>query len=248
MKITKIFIWPDTHTPFHNRRAVSCAKRLLVRYAPDYLIFLGDYFDCYLANSFGVDPLKTAGQISQELQAGIVLLNDIIKVSKAKQVIFLEGNHERRIRREVKKRLPYFADYFDINAPLGPKKILGIPDKVQFIKYGQKQRFTLGPLSFRHKTFQNQHVCNKTIQRSVSTFIFGHTHRVQYTVTTTLEGITQAAYSAGWMGDAELAGEYMDTTPEWGQCVTTIDLYKDYFNINPFLIKNGKLIANGKWF
>jgi predicted phosphodiesterase len=244
----RIFFWPDTHTPFQDKHAVATALKILIQYKPDILVILGDFFDCYIASSFEKDPLKSANLIDVELRQGRKLLNEIITASKAKKVYFLEGNHELRIKTLVKRNLGIFANYFQINAPLGPEKMFGLPKGTIFLPYGQKQLFKLGPIGARHKTFQNQYVCGKTIQRSAMTMVFGHTHRVQYQVTTTIDGKLQAALSCGWLGNALIAGEYMDIEPEWAQAVATCEVYQNYFNLNPILIKNGKALYNGRYF
>jgi UDP-2,3-diacylglucosamine pyrophosphatase LpxH len=239
-QLRRICFWPDTHAPFHDKLAVACALRIAKDFNPDELVFVGDFFDCYSVSRFDKDPSKTFSLLKDEIGPGIELLKKIHTTIQPKKTVFLMGNHEQRIISYANRsasRLSYL-----VNAA----NILEIPEGWTFLPYEQAGGYRIGSLLVRHKTYQNQHVCHKSLQRSGVSLLFGHTHRVQMASVKTLDGKTHFAYSIGWLGDEKKAAEYMDISPDWAHAIALGYFLGNNHQIEIIGIKNGRAIYHGK--
>jgi hypothetical protein len=241
-KFIKRAHWPDTHIPFESESSVKIALDLLEAYRPDEVIIYGDFWDCYCVSRYGKNPHKMAVFLSEEIEKGEYLLHEIIRKSRAKKFIFLEGNHEARLKAYI-HQAPAIANLLP---PI--KNVFKIPKKWLYIPYGKKQAYNMGNMVARHKTFQSVHVCHKTITRSNLSIMLAHTHRVQYHAMSTLQGNLIEAWSIGWLGDPDKAAEYMDVEPEWCNAVSLSEHCADKSQVQIITIENGQAIFNEKFY
>ena len=100
------FLWPDTHAPEHDRRAVAVTLAALKRIRPDHLLILGDFLDCKAPArwSRGLAEEYVAG-LDREADAGKAILAEVRAVYDG-PVSFLVGNHEERIENYIAKHAP----------------------------------------------------------------------------------------------------------------------------------------------
>lgn len=100
------FLWPDTHCPDHDKRAVACAVQALRVVKPQELLILGDFLDCKAPArwSRGRAEEYVAG-LDHEAAAGRGVLAQIRSVYDG-PISFIEGNHEERIDTYVRNCAP----------------------------------------------------------------------------------------------------------------------------------------------
>lgn len=95
----KVLLWPDTHLPFQDDRAVALAFKVLEHINPDLLILLGDMLDCGGFSRFAHNTIDARMYFQTELdtwEALATLLHD--RTPKADRY-FIRGNHEARIEK-----------------------------------------------------------------------------------------------------------------------------------------------------
>lgn len=175
MKTT--FIWPDTHAPIHDKRAVAVAIEAIKVIRPERVLLIGDFVDC-------VAPARWSRGLAQEyvsslpaeMEAGKKILADIRSVHTG-PIDFLIGNHEERIE-----------NYVRMHAPALVGIVPGIAELLEFERFGvefREQPYPIAPgvraihgvklSSTQNAAGQSAYKERMRIGHSI---IQGHTHRL----------------------------------------------------------------------
>lgn len=238
----RVFL-PDKHTPNHSVLCHVLVLKVLETLAPvDELVFLGDQQDCATV-SFHDKPAEVALLgLEQELAPGIDLMHDTVRAAKAKKVVFLAGNHEWRIVRYAHSRAPHLAQLVNL------RKILGVPRTWRFFPYGQEGHYKVTKnLVATHGSWHNKHAAAKALEMFGCSVIHGHTHRIQHYSKRDVYGRQLDGYSAGWLGDPRLAGDYMKGVPDWGHGFIVGWFHPDgRYWLEQLRIEKGILVHGGK--
>lgn len=243
MKLTRRLFWPDTHAPYHDVKAVETAIAIGKEHRPDELVIEGDFFDCYTISDYDQDPAKAARLLQEEIAEGVALLLRLEKELKPKRVVFIEGNHEDRVTRYLRRNAPKLMGTMNV------RQILGIPDRFHFIPWGPKNKYFCGKLVVTHGTRANKHCAAAMAERYKCSVLFGHTHRVQEFNIRTVHGERIKGITNGWLGDMDRAAEYVTDIADWGHCVTPGWFRENGdFWLQNVEIENGKAVFNGKPF
>ncbi len=238
--IKKRFFWPDTHTPFHDEKAVGLALQVLRDFGPDEVVILGDFFDCYTVSQYSKDPKNQYKLLETELEAGRDLLNKIFIACP--NVVFLSGNHENRIDRYVAQNAGA------LGGSINTRDVLRLPRQVKFYPYGHKNRHQCGKLIATHGTLCSRHCCASMLLKYGTSVIFGHTHRIQEFNIRRADGDRIKAVTCGWLGNHEEAAEYIMNVHDFSQGFALGYFPKqngDFF-LETVEIENHQLIFNGK--
>ena len=105
--VGKTFIISDLHSPFEDKPSIEKVKQKIKDFKPDRLIVNGDAADCFLASRFveatlGKHILGDAPDIPSEMKYMVTLLDSLADECPAKcELIFICGNHELRIERQL---------------------------------------------------------------------------------------------------------------------------------------------------
>lgn len=214
-KLSRSLFWPDTHAPYHDWRAVELAIQIGREFKPDTLVFEGDFFDCYTISDYEKDPHKACNTIQQEVQESTALLLRIEKEIRPKKVVFVEGNHEDRVSRYLRKNAPKLMGLVDT------RSVLGIPDRYQFVPFGPKNKYWASPkLIVTHGTRANKYCASAMVERFKVSVLFGHTHRLQEFNICTADGRRLKGKTNGWLGDLDRAAEYVNDVADWAHAIT----------------------------
>jgi metallophosphoesterase superfamily enzyme len=92
-------LWPDTHAPYHNVRAVELVLKVIEDLKLHELIIMGDFADCYAVSSHGKHA-KMQHQLLQEIDKCNELL-DLVDLATTAKKVYLMGNHEHRLERFI---------------------------------------------------------------------------------------------------------------------------------------------------
>jgi predicted phosphodiesterase len=206
--VRRLFI-PDTHTPFHDQRAFDLMLDVASDFKPNEVVYLGDFFDCYSVSDYSKDPRQNFKFLSQEIEPGIGLMAEVEKRSRASAYMFLEGNHENRIKRYLDTFAPVLGDIGS------PRELLKIPKNYRYLPYGQTNYYRMPGLVATHGTVTTKHSTASMVEKLGCSVIHGHTHRMQSTVIKKLDGIEHRGYSCGWLGDCLKAAEYVKDVPNY---------------------------------
>lgn len=95
----RVLIWPDTHLPYADPKAVSLALQIGKYYQPDLVILLGDMLDCTGFSRFPHDQINPKSFLQTELDEWHSLAESIREMAPHAERRFILGNHEDRIER-----------------------------------------------------------------------------------------------------------------------------------------------------
>ena len=191
---------PDTHRPFHDKRAWRLMLKAAKALKPEILVCLGDLADFYAISSHSKNPSR-ATSFDQEIDDVNVGLDELDALG-AKRKEFIAGNHEFRLERYLADRAP------ELNGMVSIAKAFRLKERGwTYTPY--KAHTRIGKLYLTHDVgVAGRNAVFKaldTYQHSVAT---GHSHRLQYIVEGNAIGEYKVSCLFGWLGDAR-AVDYM---------------------------------------
>ena len=198
--IKKALIIPDCHIPYEDKRAYDLMLEVARDVDPDEVVILGDYADFYAVNSHGKDAELAGNLLQDEIYEVILRLKELNKMFPRAKKVYIEGNHEYRLERYISKKCADLYGLVTLEAIL-ELKLLGF----QYVPYGPHQKYSIldSPLIARHEPLAGgKHVAQNTVEKAMSSVIFGHTHRIQEAQVVTMNGENLRGISSGWLGDS----------------------------------------------
>lgn len=93
----KVLLWPDTHLPFQDDRAVALAFKVVEHFQPDLLITLGDMIDCAGFSRFAHNTIDSRTHFQTELDTWEALATLLHSKTPNAERVYIIGNHEQRI-------------------------------------------------------------------------------------------------------------------------------------------------------
>lgn len=203
-------IIPDTHVPYHDKKAFELMLRVARDLKPHGIVIIGDFCDFYSVSSHSKSPDR-ARRLSWEVDATNEALDQLDAIG-AKHRVFIEGNHEDRLLRYLQNVAPDLFDLTDHEdkslKALSIAAIFGLTRRGwTHVRY--KDDYRLGKLNLTHDVGTagrySVYKCLDTYQKSNIT---GHTHRLAYIVEGNAKNEHKVSAQFGWLGDVE-AVDYM---------------------------------------
>ena len=191
--LSPVLILGDVHVPFEDRRAWELVLRVGARLKPVHLWLMGDFMDCYVVSAHDKDPQRK-GLFEAEVQHARARLSELDALG-AQRKVFLEGNHEQRLKRFLAQRAPELDGL--VNLP----ELLRLRERGwTWVPY--RSHLKVGKIHLTHDvgaTGRNAIFRNlDTYQHSV---LAGHTHRLAYVVEGNATGEQKLSAYFGWLGD-----------------------------------------------
>lgn len=240
----KTLICNDFHIPYHDEKAVKCMMSFSKYYKPDDIIIAGDLMDCYGISKYSKNP-QNKKTLKYEIGETKKFLSELRKQHKKASIVYLEGNHEKRLeayKTNVAREL-FDLDQLNIKELLDLKSLnIEYEKKGYIIKYG---------ILIKHGQKISQYssyTAKREFDSEGMSGISGHSHRL---------GVyfrTQRGGEYVWHENGCLCSmdqEYMgDTVPNW-QLGFSIGRYNEttkLFNINQIPIIEGRAMYGGMEF
>lgn len=229
-KIKTALVIPDCHIPYHDEKAYQLMIDVAKDLNPDEIVILGDYADFYAINSHGKKPDMTH-LLQEEVTAVVEKLIQLKKLFPDAKRVYIEGNHEYRLGRYVASKCPDLYGVVDVRSIL-ELNILGF----DFVPYTPNQQYKIlgSKLVARHEPLAGgKHVAQNTVEKAMSSVIFGHTHRIQEAQVVTMDGHNYRGISSGWLGDKESpVMQYVKSHHQWAQGFSVVRVLEDgtWFN------------------
>lgn len=241
MKLKRRLYVPDTHAPFHDRRAWKIFLQVARDFKPEEVVILGDFFDCYTISAYTQDPKKGARVLADEIAEGTTVLQELISACRGASFVFIEGNHEDRIRRYIRENAPKLEGIIDT------RDILRLPKDFHFVPWGPKNFYKAGKLVATHGSLCNKHVAHAMVTKYGASVIFGHVHRIQEYNVRNVHGERFKGITCGWLGDVDRAAEYVTNVADWshGFALVWFKPNGDFF-IQVVEIYNDQAVWEGK--
>jgi len=166
-------VYADGQSPFHDRRTWRLIVDFARRMKPSLIINLGDDADCYHWSSFSksqqdAPPCARRWHADAEITATQDKWEEIREAVPNARRIYLEGNHEARVR-----------NFFQRNAPDVETKdtdfesVFKVHDWWDY--YGLD--FNVGKLWFTHGSTYAKYAARQMLEAWGSSVVFGHAHR-----------------------------------------------------------------------
>jgi len=241
-RLTPGLIVPDVHVPFHNTGAWSLMLDVARDLQPETIVCIGDFMDFYAVSSHSKCPIRAA-QLQQELEAGRRLRGELDALG-AKRKVYLEGNHEDRLRRYLHDKAPELFGLVDVET------LLALPDNGwEFVPY--RSDIKIGAVHYTHDVGKTgRYSTFQTLDQYQHSVAFGHSHRFSYVVEGNCTGEQKVAAQFGWLGDVEQI-DYMaraKARKDWtlGFGVSYMDRQTGHTFFTPVPIVDGRCVVNGK--
>lgn len=190
----RVLFIPDTHAPYHNKRAWRLLIRVIRKWRPHIIVFLGDFGDFYSVSQFPKDP-KRKLDLGWEIEV-INKLLDEIQSCGAEQVIFIEGNHEYRLFNFIKQKAIEIAG-------ITPDIIKAFKLKERgWVHVPYRDHYKLGKVYLTHDVgATGRNAAHKVLDTYQHSAITGHTHRISYAIEADGVGEPILSTTFGWLGD-----------------------------------------------
>lgn len=200
MKLLKALIIPDTHRPYHNRRAYQLMLKVAEDLDPDEITILGDYGDVFFLNGHGSKDPTTPNLFKNEIEDVNAGMDELDLLFPKARKVYLQGNHEYRFERYVESKCPELFGITEF------RNLINIDRRKQwrFIPYGPNQQHSIlgSYLRARHEPLGPS--AKATSTKALCSLVYGHIHRIEESHIVGLDGKNHVSFSVGWLGDKRM--------------------------------------------
>ncbi len=197
-----IFLWPDTHHHYEDKRAVYNVIRAVERTRPAEVCLIGDFVDCKAPARWSRGMAdEYAADLEREADAARRTLDAIRQVHDG-SMTFLRGNHEARIANYVASHAPALAGIVK-----GYGDLMDF-DRFKIIEKAQPYRIAPGVAAIHGEKLSStqsaagQSAFKERVRHGAS-IVQGHSHRLGLGWDTADR--TRFWMEAGWLGDIRKA-------------------------------------------
>ena len=192
MALSRFLIIPDTHAPYHDKRALQLIYKVLDGVRFKGIVVLGDFYDCYSVSQHRKDPRRERS-IARELMEARAVLQPFTDYPFEHRT-FIEGNHEWRLSRMVIDQAPELLDLVE------SQDVFGLQGKWTWVPY--MHDIKIGAINLTHDLGKaGATALLSALHDYMDNVVIGHTHRFEYRVEGNAKGVPHVAASFGWLGD-----------------------------------------------
>jgi hypothetical protein len=214
----RIFFYPDLHFPFQDKLFLAYLDAKCDEFKPNFIIIMGDILDAYSMSSFDKDPSRRES-LNDERIAAVEWLRDLRERHPDAIIIFVEGNHEERIRRKIIQKAPGLHDLPELT----------IPALLRFhelrIRHYNSHGFNGWGMRIKHGLSTAKYAANVELMKHWCDGVSAHTHRKAEVPFTTAEGVDYTWRSLGHCCDMDQI-DYVKG-PNWQQASGHLLAYPD---------------------
>jgi hypothetical protein len=192
----RLLIFPDTHAPYHDKRAWDAAMTFAKTWRPTTFAHLCDWIDCFTVSDFTPDPSRQE-RLADEIAATVALREEVDALGAERKVATL-GNHEVRLYRYLCTHAPALVGLpgLMIEERLGLTLTNGW-NVVPYLRHA-----TIGKLHVTHDSDRTGvYAIRQTALDYCASVAFGHTHQAGVHYFGDVLGNRHAAFNLGWLGD-----------------------------------------------
>ena len=125
----------DHQVPYQDRKAVKLSQRYIEDVRPDITIFGGDVLDFPNFTTKFLREQKSPEEVLKQLKVARGYLEHA--VANSGRVIFIDGNHEERLRTYILERAPELTAFAKKDRPLTIGSLLGVEGVEYLGPYGE---------------------------------------------------------------------------------------------------------------
>ncbi len=188
---------PDTHRPYHDKKAWPLMLKAARVLKPDRVIVLGDFGDCGSISHHAKDPTRLL-RFADEL-ANIKEGLDDLESLKAKHYDFIQGNHEYWLERLLQEKAPELIGLDALSWP----KLLDLKRRGwSYTAY--RRHLKVGHIYFTHEAGSAGADAHRKARATFeSNAVIGHTHRLGIHYSGNATGVSSVGAMFGWLGDVK---------------------------------------------
>lgn len=245
-------LYGDSHFPYHDPKTLQIITEVARRVQPDFLVHMGDLLDCYDLSRFDKNP-KRLTHLQDEVDLARAHLAAMRLVTPGSFCLWLEGNHEDRLRRclwNLPEAAKALLDLDVVSHALTWPAILGTEELGwEFVPYTeQTSRNYLPHWILKHGTTVRKwsaYTARSEWEHHARSGSSGHTHRLGAYFHRDYNGV-HAWFETGCT--CRLDPEYAQD-PNWhpGCLVVTFDRETGAFFTEIVHAYNGRAMFRGDW-
>lgn len=209
MSLKRVLHVSDCHHPFVHKNAWKLLLDVGRSLRPHVIVIHGDFFDFYSVSRHLLDPMMDFKTWKDEMNEARGALDELMSTVPHKEIVFLEGNHEKRLLKYVHEKAPKLAGLFKA------EECMGLPREIRYIPYGQNGKYVIGNLVCVHGSRAGENPAASMVKKFRSSVIFGHTHKIQEYHINNAHGDDFVALNIGWLGNQAKAADYILDIADW---------------------------------
>ena len=249
-----LVILGDHQLPFRNEILTELSHSFLNDLKPDGLVYMGDLIDFPSLSHFATNPDVTS-TVQQGIDQGHQTLRDLgssAGLKKGSEMIFIEGNHEVRLRKALVEKLPQLFGIKKADVSEKEKSVLHLASLMRFNDIGwtywdepsdvypHPEYEIVKGLFARHGNFVRAKAgmsALANLDRVDGSVIQGHTHRLAITHHTRWTGQQMNLYTGIETGTmADLNGLGYSKQPDWQGGFITLVVDRKANTFHPELV------------
>jgi len=233
----KILVASDFHVPYQDNRAIEVAFNYAAKVGVNCVVLNGDVTDFHQISRWEKDKRKR--DTVQEIEATREFLEEVSTAFSGCHIVMKEGNHDERLPKYMRDRVPELADMFGLTLP----DILGL-DQLKINHVSDKRVIRAGKLNILHghEYFGSGGTVNPArnyYMKAEDNIMVGHVHRTSQYLSKPLSGGIHGAWTVGCM--CELMPDYMPYNKH-NHGFAIVEVYEDgNFHVDNKMIIDGKL-------
>lgn len=168
----------DTHFPYQDDKAITAALEFVKYTKPQRIILNGDIPDHYGISRFSKEPERKLS-LQREVDEVRNFLRQLRETAPKAEIIWLEGNHEVRLRHFLMDRAPelYYLDDLQI------EKLYRVSEyKVEYVRANSRgATYDVGPIKVGHYNVARKWSgwsAKELVLGKFTSVVHGHVHRL----------------------------------------------------------------------
>ncbi len=241
----RILIVNDTQHPFQDNATLEAVEKFWEDFKPDIEVYNGDILDFYSISSFDKNPTRRF-HLQDELDTVRAWLISRAEANPNARRVFIEGNHEDRLRRFLWHNKPELSSL----RALEPEKLLGLTD-VGAERLAYRSIFDFLGFRIEHgwkasggDTPYPINVSRYMASKTSSSGLCGHTHRFSMYAWTNSKG-SHSYIENGCLCRMDLE---FAPFPNWQQAFTYGVVHQNKVHLHGVQIYNDGFRANGEFY
>ena len=216
----------DIHIPYEDKESVRGVLNFIYKLKPEYLILGGDLMDFYELSRFDKSP-ERRGTLQLEIDRCRAYLQEMRKNLPKTKMIFIEGNHENRLKRWLVSN----PDVHSLRS-LSVSSLLGLEE----LDIEYMDEFIYKNFLFKHGNFITRYTANKELVHEGMSGLSGHTHKMQVAYQ------TDRISTKGWWVNGHLCdpnqAHYGPKRKDWQQGFTLVSFEPkgDHFHVEHIFV------------
>ena len=247
-------IIPDSHGNHIDVKARDACIKDIRRLSPAHIVLLGDHLDC--GGTFSTHQRSYTNEMTESYEEDVQATNEFLNLlhdaaPKAKEIDYLEGNHEAHVERWASRTFLNKRDADKLMECFGPAKVLDLKRRgIRYYKRSEHYGVAIpgcirrGKCHFVHGISHSKHAAAIHLARFGASVVFGHIHRSQSVVE---RSVTSNGYGAWCPGTlAKLQPLYKHTEPSsWshGYGVQFVNASGNFLHINVPILNGVSMIG-----